>query len=192
MKRGHSLFPVVLAGFLAATTLWLEQFVSSQAVAPDGKHRHDPDMIAEGAIQERFDASGRRQYVLEARRLVHYPDDDTSELEGVKLTHFGREQPLHLVADHGKVGPAGRTVVLSGGVKGNREARADLPAASFTTSEITVFPDDERAETDKPVHMTRGRSELDGVGLSLDNINGVAVIGSVRATLYPRSQDSAR
>ncbi|MCL2656802.1 MAG: LPS export ABC transporter periplasmic protein LptC [Betaproteobacteria bacterium] len=188
MKRGFSFFPLVLAGLLAGLTFWLEHFVSSQAPQPSARLRHDPDMIAENAIQERFDHTGKLQYVLKARRTLHFPDDDSTHVETAQLDHFGQPEVLSIASDTGIVSSAGKEVVLAGNVQGHRAAGPRVPEYTFSTTQITIIPDEERAYTDQPVHMTRGRSFLDGIGLQIDQINGVAVIGTVRATIYPQSR----
>ncbi len=185
MKRTWTgLFPLLLAALLAGTAFWLERYVSGQATRADGRFRHDPDMVATRTVQERFDATGKRLYVLEAAVARHYPDDDSTHVEEANLQHFGKPQTLHVTARQARISGPGDEVFLSGEVRGRRDAAEGLPEMTFETSEITVRPDEEKAVTDKPVHMTRGQSVIDGVGLEIDQINGVATIGRVRATLY--------
>ena len=186
------LFPIMLAALLAGLSFWLEHYVTSQGPRPDGRQRHDPDTFAENAVQERFDLSGKRLYVLVADKLTHFPDDDTTHVVGAHLEHYGKPQTLYLRSNTALVQGRGTQVFLSGDVQGRRAALGDLPESTFSTSELTIVPDDEHAFTDKPVHMTRGRSVLDGVGLDLDQINGIAVVGKVHATVYPKSKEGAR
>ncbi len=189
MKRTGSLFPLVLAGLLAGLTFWLERFVSTQATLPDGRQRHDPDMIAQSAVQERFDHTGKRQYVLHAGRMAHFPDDDSTHVEQAHLDHYGQPETLSISSDQALVSSGGQTVLLTGNVRGRREPSATVPEYTFSTTQITVVPDEERAYTDQPIHMTRGKSVLDGIGLTIDQINGVAVVGAARATIFPNKQD---
>ena len=76
--------------------------------------------------------------------------------------------------------------------RGEREAGDDVLAMSFATERLTVVPDDERAFTDAAVHMTHGRSELDGQGLQLDQLHGTFSLNQVSATFYPKSRDKNR
>ena len=192
MRRGTSLFPLILAGLLAGLTFWLERFVSSQATLPNGNQRHDPDMIAQNAVQERFDHTGKRQYVLHAGRMLHFPDDDSTQVETAHLDHYGQPETLSITSDKADVTSGGQKVVLTGNVKGRRAASASIPEYTFNTTQITVLPDEERAYTDEPVHITRGQSILDGVGLQIDQISGVAVVGSARATIYPNTKENPK
>jgi len=192
VKRNYNIFPIVLAGVLAGTSFWLDHFIRGQGARPDGARRHDPDMIAEGTVQERFDATGRRQYVLKAKRFEHFPDDDSTLVDSPDLAHFGRRDPLYLVAQKSNVLQGGKEVRLIGDVRGRRDASAETQAASFRTEELTVLPDEERAYTDLPIHMTRGNSVMDGVGMELDQVEGTAVIQQVRATLQPKDKQARK
>ncbi len=192
MKRGATLFPLVLAGLLAGLTFWLERLVSSQATLPDGRQRHDPDMIAQNAVQERFDSTGKRQYVLHAGRMAHFPDDDSTQVETARLEHYGQPETLSISSDKAEISSGGQQVVLTGNVRGKRAASRDIPEYTFNTTRITVIPDEERAHTDQPVHMTRGESVLDGVGLEVDQINGLTVVGAARATIYPTPKEKSK
>lgn len=192
MKRGHSLFPLILAALLAGTTFWLEHFVRTQAPTPDGKNRHDPDMVAHNAVQTRFDLTGKRQYTLRARELVHYPDRDTTEAHEAQLDHFGRPPAAHLTADTAIILANGSEVHLIGNVHARREPAPGIPETTFATNTLTVWPDSERAETPDPVHMTRGRAIIDGVGLVTDQINGTTQIDKGHAILLPLPKENRK
>lgn len=189
MKRGFSLFPLVLAALLAGTTFWLEHFVRTQAKLAAANQRHDPDMVAHNAVQERFDLTGKRQYVLTAAELVHFPDKDTTEARQARLDHFGKPPASRLTADKALISEGGTEVLLTGNVFAQRDAAPGIPASTLQTSELRVWPDEERAATDAPVHMTRGHAVIDGVGMTSDQINGTTVIGQVRATLIPSPKE---
>lgn len=192
MKHHVPVFPIVLAGLLAGTSFWLEHYVRTQASHPDGRLRHDPDMVANNATQQRFDANGKRLYVLQTATLTHYPDDETTWVTKPLLQHFGKPQPITLSSDTAQILGEGREIRLAGNVRGEREAGNDVLAMSFATERLTVVPDDERAFTDAAVHMTHGRSELDGQGLQLDQLHGTFSLNQVSATFYPKSRDKNR
>jgi len=192
MKHQVPIFPIVLAGLLAGTSFWLEHYVSSRAQLPNGRLRHDPDMVAEGAVQERFDAAGKRIYVLKTEKFEHFPDDDTTHATRPDLQHFGKPQPLQITADTALILGEGREIQLQGNVRGHRDAAKDLPSLGFEAPRITVLPDDERAFTPDPVHMTHGRTIIDGKGLEIDQVTGIASLNEVSATVFSKSQDNSR
>jgi lipopolysaccharide export system protein LptC len=65
--------------------------------------------------------------------------------------------------------PDAREVELVDDVRAVREATRTDPEIVFTTSHLTVFPDDEVARTSAPVTMVQGASVIRGVGMEADN-----------------------
>ena len=68
---------------LGGITVWmqsdlLEESTNEQQLITDN---HDPDYYIENFTAVGMDTDGNRQYVLEAERMVHFPDDDTSLLD---------------------------------------------------------------------------------------------------------------
>lgn len=167
--RTQSLFPVAILTLLAALTFWLERATQIEAPRGDGKKRHDPDYIAEKFTVRRFGPTGGLQNTLSAQKMVHYPDDDTTELTEPRVSYLGGPRPTHLTARQGLVGPDAEEIALVKDVRAVREATDKDPELVFTTSTLTVFPDDEVARTAAPVTITQGASVVHGVGLEADN-----------------------
>src|SRR3954463_2274993 len=88
MQRLTAWFPVLLLAAVAAVTVWLDRNVQPPESAPSGKGRHDPDYIAENFTVTRIGIDGAVHYRLTARRMQHYPDDDTTDLESPKILNF--------------------------------------------------------------------------------------------------------
>ena len=68
---------------LGGITAWmqsdlLDESTNEQQLITDN---HDPDYYIENFTAVGMDIDGNRQYVLEAERMVHFPDDDTSLLD---------------------------------------------------------------------------------------------------------------
>ncbi|HMV53314.1 MAG TPA: LPS export ABC transporter periplasmic protein LptC [Rhodocyclaceae bacterium] len=182
--RWHSIYPIVMIGLLAALTLWLNRAIQFEPVRSDGKLRHDPDYIVDKLNGKRFDEKGKLQYSLIADRMIHYPDDDTTELMNPRMVHTGRKEPLRASATRANLSKDGKVVTLIDNVKLIREATAGRPEMTLTTSTLTLRPDDETATTDAPVTITHGKSVIRGTGFDYNNITAVAILrASVRGTL---------
>ena len=94
MKHWPSqLFPIVLLALLAGLTFWLQKTIGGEEVKNDGKLRHDPDAIAENFVIRRFDETGHIKYRLTGPYLVHFPDDDSSELKSPVLISYRPDAP---------------------------------------------------------------------------------------------------
>ncbi|CAG0998302.1 hypothetical protein RHDC4_02993 [Rhodocyclaceae bacterium] len=179
---GAALFPVGLLGLLAALTFWLEQATQEQP-GRDGRSRHDPDFIVERFHVRRFDTEGMLQHSLVAQKMLHYPDDDSTEVLAPRLTYH-RTPPTVVTSDTAWLSADGKQVRLDGDVRVVREALGSRPATTIATSVLHIVPDDETARTDAPVTITQGRSIIDGTGLEADNKTQTAVLlGRIRGII---------
>jgi lipopolysaccharide export system protein LptC len=164
--RTNTLFSLAIAAGLAALTMWLERTVQAPARAQPNALEHDPDFIVERFIATSHDKSGRPESRLTARRMTHYPDDETTELEEPRLVQF-RDQgpPVRISAERGTVTRDGEEVRLYGNVLVVRDATKGRPALPMETTYLQVFPKQDVVRTPEAVVITEGESRLTGVGL---------------------------
>jgi len=80
MIRPTGWLPLAALALLVALTFWLNQLVQAPAPRLDGSTRHDPDLIVENFDAQKLTEDGTVQYTLAARKMVHYPDDDSALL----------------------------------------------------------------------------------------------------------------
>jgi LPS export ABC transporter protein LptC len=73
------LFPLVLMLALALVTFWLERTVREEQPHPSLR-RHDPDYLVEQFVVTKFNAAGSLESTISAAKMIHYPDDDSTEL----------------------------------------------------------------------------------------------------------------
>jgi lipopolysaccharide export system protein LptC len=184
MPSSQSLFPIALLTLLLGLTFWLQSATEMKAGFSDSLLRHDPDYFAENFTVRRFDDTGGVQNMLVAKKMVHYPDDDTTELAEPHLTFVKGPSPFQLTARQGLIGADAREIALVGDVRGMRAATATRPAVMFTTSHLTVLPDDEIARTRAAVTITRGASVVRGIGMEADNKTQVfKLLGQINSTI---------
>lgn len=162
--------PLILIALLAALTFWLDQKVQSPARLPDGSSRHDPDFIIEGFAAVQMNPDGSRRYALSAKRMVHYPDDDSTDLELPKLVYFDYQRaPVTVRSDTARTTQGGDDVFFEGDVQVVRSAYETNPELGIFTSFLHVIPDQDLAKTDRLVRMVEGKSTASSVGLEFDN-----------------------
>ena len=184
-----NLLPLLLLAFLAALTFWLERTTHFETDRHDGKGRHDPDFIVDNFTVRRFNPSGGLQYVQTAQKMLHYTDDDSTEVLAPALTYLGQNQETHISARQAWVGTAGKEVRLFDDVRLVREATTDSPALVVTTSEMFVYPDDELARGVMPVTLTEGLSVIHGTGFEANNRTHLfKLMGRVRGIIYKTTQ----
>ena len=163
-------FQVGLILLLAMVTFWLDRTVQPPQPKNDGSSRHDPDYTVENFTATRMGLDGLPRHTLAAVKMVHYPDDDTTHLEKPHFTRLEKARPpLHIQSDKGLLSSEGEHAYFTGNVLVTREATRDKSALTLTTSYLHVIPDKDLALTDKPVNIRNAHTNVNAVGLELDN-----------------------
>lgn len=187
MFRPTSWLPLAALALLVGLTLWLNQLVQAPVARADGLLRHDPDLIVESFNARKLGEDGAVLYTLAARKMVHYPDDDSALLEDVTLEAFEPHQPkMTLTADHGRLEQKGERVLVDGNVVITRDADAKNESAKLFTDKLLVLPDDGIARTDTEVRMQSASSNATAAGLELDNRARTLKLDRVRAVFKPK------
>jgi lipopolysaccharide export system protein LptC len=168
-------------------TLWLNQLVQPQGSRNDGSRRHDPDVMVENFSARKLDEAGLVRYTLVARKMVHYPDDDSALLDTVKMEAFEPKQPkMTITADHGRLEQGGDRVWIEGDVVMVREADAKMGLARLTTEKMLVLPDEGIARSAAPVRMESPDGVTLADALELNNKTRTLQLERVQSTIKPR------
>jgi lipopolysaccharide export system protein LptC len=180
--RPTSWLPLAALTLLVALTLWLNQLVQPQGARADGSLRHDPDLMVENFNARALDLEGRVQYTLAARKMVHYPDDNSAVLETVALEAFEPRQPkMTMTADRGRLEEGGDRVLIEGNVVIVRAAEARAEELRIYTDKLLVLPDAGKASTRSEVTMESASSHAVAQGLELDNRERTVKLDRVHA-----------
>ena len=170
IQRLTAWFPVLLLAAVAAVTVWLDRHVQPPETANTGKARHDPDYIAENFTVTRIGPDGAVRYKMKARRMQHYPDDDTTDLEAPNVVNF-RDAGITMTASSktAKLSSNGDDVYLQDDVRLTRSAYDNHSELLMLTTWLHVVPDDGTARTDKPVRIQDATTLITSDGLEFDN-----------------------
>lgn len=181
-------FPLALLAALAALTLWLDQTVQPSTTPRDGSARHDPDYIVEDLSAVRLGIDGAPRHRIEAKRMLHYPDDDTTHLEAPRFLSYptGKQPEITIVSDTALLSREGGTVDFNGNVRTVRAPSDKQSELVLTTEHLRVIPDDHIAYTDAAVNIEDANTKLTAVGLELDDQAKTLKLKSrVRGTYVP-------
>ncbi len=191
MKHWPSqLFPIIILSVLAGLTFWLQSAIDLGNDKHDGKLRHDPDGIAENYVVRRFDESGLVKYRLTGPHMVHYPDDDSSELRSPTLVSYRPDAPqITVTSKFAKVTSKGEVAYLWDDVRITRAATPEQQELVARMPDLTVQTEAGFAFTNSPVEITQGQSWVTGVGAQIDNNKSTFVLQSQVKGQYirPRS-----
>lgn len=163
------LFPLALMLALALLTFYLERTVREEETQP-ALRRHDPDYIVSNFTTTTYDREGAPLSVLSAAKMVHYPDDDSTELLAPRVQQTKPDEPrITLTAERGSLSGDGAEVFLYDNVVLVREAHAARPAARMTTSFLHVVRDRSLVRTDREVLLEEDRRSLSGRGMEYNS-----------------------
>ncbi|MBI5429261.1 MAG: LPS export ABC transporter periplasmic protein LptC [Nitrosomonadales bacterium] len=178
------LFP--LLGLLGVT-YWLNQQVQQDFTRPDSGKRHDPDAIMENFSAVKMSMQGEPRFIMNAKKMLHYPDDDSTELDAPSLTTLSAERPpIYIFAQRGLVSSKGDEVFLHNNVRVVREASADREELTLLTEYLHALPDQDLADTDHAVTIVDARGTTHAIGLEMDNkARTIKLLSQVRSEYAP-------
>lgn len=125
---------------LAALSWWLPTALTPRGDIFTGDTRHDPDYIIDNFVATEMNPQGKPKHELRAAKLVHYADDDTSDLTQPHLIQYSPDAPpVHTRADRGQVSPDGKQIVMRGNVSVKRGGSTTDPGGEVQTQEMRVI-----------------------------------------------------
>lgn len=188
-----AIFPISVLTTLAGLSFWLVHATSLDEPKRDGKDRHDPDYFIKNMRLNKLDKTGRLQYTLTAKEVLHFPDDDSTDVTLPHLVYLSPSKPaLTMSAMTAHVSSEGETVVMQDDVKIKRDATATRPSLHGYMPDLTIQTDEETAETGSPVLFTQGNSWLKGVGMNIDNKTQTYVLRSQAVGQFESRKAQAR
>jgi lipopolysaccharide export system protein LptC len=181
------LFPLALMLALALLTFYLERTVREEPASP-APRTHDPDYVVSNFTSTTYNREGAPLTVLSAAQMVHYPDDDTTELVAPRLWQTKPDEPrIAVSAERGSLSGDGEEIFLYDNVVLLREASAAQPAARLTTSFLHLLRDRSLARTDREVTIVEDRRSLSGRGMEYNNDTGELTLhADVRGRFEPK------
>lgn len=164
------MFPLLLMLALAALTFWLERTVREEESLHPSLRRHDPDYVVENLVHTRFNAQGAVESTLAAAKMIHYPDDDSTELVAPRMVQTKPNEPrVTLTADRGALSQDGEEVFLYDNVLLVREGGREHAETRIRTSFIHVVRGRSVLRTDRDVLITEEDRVLSGRGMEYHN-----------------------
>jgi lipopolysaccharide export system protein LptC len=185
-SRITSLISLAAMAALAGATYWLLQASRPPAGNSAAQQKtHTPDYFAENFSVSELDQSGATQYRLTATRMVHYEDDENSDLTHPAIRAFQPGKPiLTATGERGKVNSDASIVDLYDNARILRAPGAQDPEMQADSSHFRVLVNDDVIETEKPVKLRRGQSIMTASAMNYNNVTRVMkLFGNVRGNI---------
>ena len=148
------IFSIVIV--LGGITAWMQTSLFDESIDEEivVAESHDPDYYIENFTAVGMDTDGNRQYVLEAARMVHFPDDDTALLDKPHVIQYAPDRaPINTYAETGWVSANGDEVKLTGNVRVIRGRDSTGSGGVTTTDQLDIVLKD-------PISSTPGDNKL--------------------------------
>jgi lipopolysaccharide export system protein LptC len=163
----QDVWPLLLLVLLGAGSWGLATWLQQRELAAV-KPSHAPDYEVDTLQFTTMGPDGTPRRRLVADRMVHYADDDSTQLTKPRLTLFeGDRPPWEVRSPKGWVSGDGELVLLQGEVHIDRAAAKDVRAVNIVTHDLRVQPKVSYAETDQPVDARSGADRVQAVGLQV-------------------------
>ncbi len=158
------LFAILLITLLAGSR-WLAE-TSTPAGSDIPKESHNADFFLERFTYTVMDKEGRPDRRLSADKMLHFPDDDSTELDNPHITIFIENVPLWQIhAESGWLSGDGDLLLLNGPTTINRAASPAGNKINIVTRNLRLQPDESYAETDEHITVTSRGSTLTATGM---------------------------
>lgn len=171
---------------LAAGTYWLLQNNlprQSQLVPVD--KAHTPDYFADTFSISMLDENGVTQYRIAAASMIHYEDDSATHATHPAIRAFSPGQPVvTATSQRAAINADGSIVDLYDNARIVRDASATEPRMQADSEHFRVLTNDDIIQTEKPVKLLRGSSQMTANGMIYNNVTReMRLLGQVRGMI---------
>lgn len=162
---------MMLALLFAFGSFWLLEVMNRSGEELQADQRlNEPDQIIERFSLVRMTKEGKPSYIISGMKLTHRPVDDSSEIDKpVVRSLSGENPPMEIRAKTARIDDDNSRMVLSGDVQIDRAASATSQEFRLRTPELTIFPNEDRMETNKPVQFRLGNATATANGMRANN-----------------------
>lgn len=177
---------MVLALLGACGSFWLLQLMNRADEEQAAIKVDEPDYIVERFSFVRMTKTGQPSYIISGDKLTHRPLDDSSDIEKpIVRSISGDKPPMNIHADKARVDQDNTRVTLTDNVHIDRIPSPTSKEMHLTTQALTIYPDEDRMETDKPVRMQVGNATTTGTGMHANNATRQVEMTGRGTLVYP-------
>jgi len=179
------LFMIAIAGVAAWTTL------SFRSTATVPTHVATlPDALMENVTALIMDKQGKPSMKIITPKMVHYAENDISNLTHPDLTLYRKSspQPWHVTADFGKTSQGIDHVDFWDNVLVHRSADGSNPDTLIKTPTLTVFPNEQLAQTEDFITLIQPSMTVKATGMHANlNTGDIKLLSQAREEYAPNS-----
>lgn len=164
--------------FAAIFALWLQEDVKKKPDVDSKAESRFPDYFMENFSITSMNESGSPAYVLKAQKMLHYSDEDYSELVLPVISFTDNKKHFTIQSASAKFKQSENTIHLHDNVIIQRVASKNQNELFIYTDYLKIDTQTRIAETDQAARIITGKAELKTVGLVFDNMQGLLKLKS--------------
>ncbi len=187
LYRNSLVLPFILLGSVGLLTTWLSVLTERVEVKSVPLTATDFDFTVERFHAVQYAPTGLPKFVLQAGKLVHFPQQRLSRLESVSARGMLPNKPdMTVTANYAQIYGKGEVIDFPEQVLVTQAATARAPALLFNGRQVVVDVNQHLVSSDAPVHATQGNQQVDADRFSYHQAVGQWVLsGRVRAVYQP-------
>jgi len=163
LSKYWPIMPLLLITLLARD--WVEEAPETVEVeATIDMRQTQSDYYLENFTTRKFDVNGMLQYRVTGESLLHFPEDDRSEITAPTVIMLREGIRWDITSQLGELRRKPDRFTLSGDVKLEREGQnADI--VTIRTNQLAVHTESNEVSTDQPIEVIADGWQLRSVGL---------------------------
>jgi len=170
-RRYPALLLLAAASLLAGLSFWaLEITRRSAGDTREPTVRTEPDYFIEDFTYTRMSVSGKAQYVISGKKLIHYPKDDSSAVEQPSMRSYSSlRDPMTLRSRSAKITADQKELHFYDDVILERPQTRGTESLRVDSDYMLALPKQDIVKTDRKVLIRLGTSRMEGTGMIADN-----------------------
>jgi lipopolysaccharide export system protein LptC len=158
---------------IAVASFWFLQDITDKQVQDKKTTERFPDYFMDNFSITNMNQQGQPEYQLEAKKMLHYPDDDSAELTQPFIQVTQTDNNITITASRAIFLQQKNIIYLHDNVVIHRAASKNQNELSIYTDYLKINTQSHIAETNLPALIQTAEATLNSVGLIYDNKQGI-------------------
>lgn len=183
-------FPLIVVALLASGSWWLLRSIPSLNTPEANRPvRQDPDYRLSDFSVKSFNAAGQLTREVTGKKAQHFPATEDLQIEEIRIFALNdRGGHMNAQAQQGIARDDGTKITLIGQAHVIKHAQEGRPQLELRGERLVALTNEDRIESDDPVHITRDRDVFTANTMHFNSDNGEYLLqGRVRGTLAPKT-----
>lgn len=146
-----------------------------------------PDTFMENIVATIINDEGKRSLIIESPKMIHYPDNDTTDIQTPHITVFrDSPEPWHINSDYAKATQGINKIFFWSNVIIHHAKDIATTTTTLKTATLTVFPHQQIAKTEDAVTLVQPETTIHAVGMMANLEEGIVkLISQARGEYVP-------